>query len=101
LAPSTSKAWRRLLIISGVLSFLLPLSTIISTGVHVANILEKGGQYSSAAAAGAVIGGGLVSGLMGIMGFFLGAVFLVIGLLVGRDKQVIYIQASPPSADKF
>ena len=96
-APSAAKAWRRLLITSGVLSFLLPLSAIVFTGSHVAGTLEKGGEYAGAAAAGAAIGGGLVSGFMGILGFFLGAVFLVIGLLVGRDKQVVYVQAPPSS----
>ena len=96
MAPSAAKAWRRLLITSGVLSFLLPLSAIVFTGSHVAGTLEKGGEYAGAAAAGAAIGGGLVSGFMGILGFFLGAVFLVVGLLVGRDKQVVYVQAPPP-----
>ena len=98
MAPSAAKAWRRLLITSGVLSFLLPLSAIVFTGSHVAGTLEKGGEYAGAAAAGAAIGGGLVSGFMGILGFFLGAVFLVIGLLVGRDKQVVYVQAPPPAS---
>ena len=97
MAPSAAKAWRRLLITSGVLSFLLPLSAIVFTGSQVASTMEKGGEYAGAAAAGAAIGGGLVSGFMGILGFFLGAVFLVIGLLVGRDKQVVYIQAPPPA----
>jgi len=82
-----------LLIVSGILSFLLPLAAIVLTGSHVSGTLEKGGEYAGAAAAGAVIGGGLVSGCMGLLGFFTGAVFLVIGLLVGRDKQVIYVQA--------
>jgi hypothetical protein len=88
-APTGAKAWRRLLITSGVLSFLLPLSAIVFTGSQVAGTLEKGGEYAGAAAAGAAIGGGLISGIMGVVGFFLGAVFLVIGLLTGRDKQVV------------
>jgi hypothetical protein len=95
-APSAGKAWRRLLITAAVLSFLLPLSALFLAGSHVAGTLEKGGEYAGAAAAGAAIGGGLVSGFMGVIGFFLGAVFLVIGLLVGREKQVVYIQAPPP-----
>ena len=97
-APSAAKAWRRLLITSGVLSFLLPLSAIVFTGSHVASNMLRGGEYAGAAASGAAIGGGLVSGFMGILGFFLGAVFLVIGLLVGRDKQVICVQAPPPAS---
>jgi hypothetical protein len=93
-SPSASKAWRRLLITAAVLSFLLPLSGIVFTGSHVATTYERGGQYSGAAAAGAAIGGGLVSGFMGVVGFFLGAIFLTVGLLVGRDKQVVYINGS-------
>ncbi|MFO1344465.1 MAG: hypothetical protein U1F05_15275 [Burkholderiales bacterium] len=93
-APSVAKAWRRLLITSGVLSFFLPLSAILFTGSHVAGTLEKGGEYAGAAAAGAAIGGGLVSGFMGILGFFLEPYFLSC-LLVGRDKQVVYMQAPP------
>lgn len=98
MAPSAAKAWRRLLITSGILSFMLPLSTLLFTGSHVASAVEKGGEYAGAAAAGAMIGGGLVSGIMGIVGFFLGAVFLVIGLLVGRDKQIVYVQGTPPDS---
>jgi hypothetical protein len=95
MAPSASKAWSRLLISSGLLSFLLPLSAMVFTGSQVAKTIEKGGQYVDAATAGVAIGGGLVSGFMGILGFFLGAVFLVIGFLVGRDKQIVYVQAVP------
>jgi hypothetical protein len=94
-AQSVSKAWSRLLITSGLLSFLLPLSAMVFTGTQVAKTIEKGGQYVDAATAGAAIGGGLVSGFMGILGFFLGAVFLVIGFMVGRDKQIVYVQAAP------
>jgi len=54
-APSVAKAWRRLLITSGVLSFFLPLSAILFTGSHVAGTLEKGGEYAGAAAAGAAV----------------------------------------------
>lgn len=97
MAPSTAKAWRRILITLAVLSFLLPLSGIVFTGAHMTEAATAGGKYSGAAATGAMIGGGLVSGIMGIVGFFLGAVFLVIGLLVGRDKQIVYVQA-PPAA---
>jgi hypothetical protein len=89
MAPSAPKAWRRLLITAAVLSLLLPLSAIFVTGSHVVGAVDKGG----AAATGAAIGGALVSGFMGFLGFFLAAVFLVVGLLVGRDKQIVYVQA--------
>ena len=95
LSKSASKAWRRLLITSAVLSFLLPLSGVIYTGSFMAAHVDKADKYAGAAAAGAAIGGSLVSGFLGFVGFFLGVVFLVIGLLVGRDKQIVYVQAPP------
>ena len=95
MAKSAPKAWRRLLLTSAVLSFLLPLSGIIYTGSFMAAHVDPGAEYAGAQAAGAAIGGGLVSGILGFIGFFLGVVFLIIGLLVGRDKQVIYVQAPP------
>lgn len=72
---------------------------MIYTGSFMAKHVDSGAQYAGAQAAGAAIGGGLISGVMGFVGFFLGVVFLVIGLLVGRDKQVIYVQA-PASPDE-
>lgn len=93
MAPSPGKAWRRLLITAAILSFLLPLSAIVFTGSHVAGVMEQGGKHAGAATAGAAIGGTFISGFMGIVGFFLGAIFLVVGLLVGREKQVVYVQA--------
>lgn len=95
LAKSASKAWRRLLLTSAVLSFLLPLSGVIYTGSFMATHVDPADKYAGAAATGVAIGGGLVSGFLGFVGFFLGVVFLVIGLLVGRDKQIVYVQAPP------
>lgn len=97
-APVAAKAWRRLLISSAVISFLLPLSGLIYTGSFLAT-MDSSGEHSGAATAGAVIGGGLVSGFLGFVGFFLGIALLVVGLLVGRDKQVVYVQASPTSPE--
>jgi hypothetical protein len=88
-APRAGKAWRRLLILSGLMAFMLPLSGVIYTGSYIAANTSQSG----AATAGAAIGGTLVSGALGFIGFFLGVIFIVIGLLVGRDKQVIYVQA--------
>lgn len=94
-APRPGKAWRRLLVMSGIAAFMLPLSGIIFTGSHLATNLS--GAHSGAEKAGAAIGGTLVSGFLGFVGFFLGVIFLVIGLLVGRDKQIVYVQAPPIS----
>lgn len=93
-APTTGKAWRRLLLTCSVLSFLLPLSGIIYTGSFMASHTQTGAE-----AAGAAIGGGLVSGVLGFIGFFIGVVFLIVGLLVGRDKQVVYVERAPSSSE--
>lgn len=95
LAKSAAKAWRRLLLTLAILSFLLPLSGVIYTMNFVATQVDSTEEYAAAATAGAVIGGGVVSGFLGFVGFFLGVVFLIIGLLVGRDKEIIYVQAPP------
>lgn len=100
LSISAAKAWRKLLLSSSLLSFMLPLSGLIYTGSFMATQLDPDAEYAGAQAAGAAIGGGLISGFMGFVGFFLGIVFLIIGLLVGRDKQVVYIQAPPQSTSE-
>lgn len=94
-AKCAAKAWRRLLLTSAVLSFLAPISAIIYTGSFMATHVDTTSEYAGAQAAGAAIGGGLISGFMGFVGFFLGVVFLIIGLLVGRDKQVVYVERLP------
>ncbi|MCU5783198.1 hypothetical protein MA04_02498 [Alcanivorax balearicus MACL04] len=94
-AKSPAKAWRRLLLSSAVLSFLAPISAIIYTGSFMATQIDTASEYAGAQAAGVAVGGGLISGFMGFVGFFLGVVFLIIGLLVGRDKQVVYIERQP------
>lgn len=91
-AKSAAKAWRRLLLSTAVMSFLLPISAIIYTGSFMATQVDTTSEYAGAQAAGAAIGGGLISGFMGFVGFFLGVVFLIIGLLVGRDKQIVYVE---------
>ena len=93
MAPSASKAWRRLLITCAILSLLLPLSGLVYTGNYLATNIDPKAEYAGAQAAGAALGGGLLSGILGFVGFFLGVVFLIIGLLVGRDKQVVYVRA--------
>ncbi|MCP2023597.1 UNVERIFIED_ORG: hypothetical protein J2Y76_004512 [Pseudomonas reinekei] len=95
-APRAGKAWRRLLITSGVVSFMLPLAGIVFTGSHIVKNVNPSTGHSGAEAAGALIGGTLVSGFLGFVGFFLGVIFCMVGLLVGRDKQIVYVQATLP-----
>ncbi len=90
-APTAGKAWRRLLVACGVGCLLLPLSTMIFSGSVAA------GQASGAAAAGSALGGAFLTGAAGIVGFFLGAVFLIVGFLCGRSPQVVYVQVQAPA----
>lgn len=71
-AKSPAKAWRTLLLTSAVFSFFLPLSEIIYTGSFMATQVDTTSEYAGSQAAGAAIGGGLISGLMGFVGLFLG-----------------------------
>lgn len=64
-AKSAAKAWRRLLLSSAILSFLMPISGIIYTGSFMATQVDTTSEYDGAQAAGAAIGGGLVSGIYG------------------------------------
>ena len=78
---SSEQAWKRLLITASILTFLLPVSSMLFTGIF---ILEQTSGTSEAA--GGLIGGALVTGITGVFGFFMGAVFLIIGLLI-KDKK--------------
>ncbi|MFA1011692.1 MULTISPECIES: hypothetical protein [Pseudomonas syringae group] len=48
--PTAGKAWRRLLVMSGIAAFMLPLSGIIFTGSHIATNLS--GAHSGAEKSG-------------------------------------------------
>ncbi len=71
----------------------LPLSTMVFAGSVATEAAAAAGEHAAAAATGVVIGGGLITVFAGFLGFFLGAVFLVVGFLIGRDKQVVVVQA--------
>jgi hypothetical protein len=72
-------AWGRGLLAAGLLCFALPLAAILFTGVVGAD--SVGGAVGNAQKAGAMIGtaigGGIVTIASGLIGFFLGLIFLV------------------------
>lgn len=82
LAPTAGKAWRYLLICCALLALAMPLSSMIFAGNHFVESSAQG----AGAAAGSAIGGGLAAAMTGVVGFFLAAIFLIIGLLVGKDR---------------
>lgn len=79
---SSKQAWKRLLITAAILSFLLPVSSMLFTGIFIAE--ETSGR---AEAAGGLVGGALVTGITGVFGFFMGVIFLIIGLLIKDEKE--------------
>lgn len=82
-SKSPINAWRKLLISNACLSFALPISIFIFTSSAMSKFMDKGPNIKAAAIAGA---GGITMIVFGILGFFLGAILLIIGLVVCKDK---------------
>jgi len=97
-APTPGKAWRRTMVTAAVLSFCMPISVFVSSIVLG---LTTGAGENGASMAGAAVGGTLATGMAGVIGFFLGAVFLVIGLVSGREPKVVYVQQLDRNPDRF
>ncbi len=81
LTDTAARAWRWYLMISASLCFLLPISTMIYSGLYLS---ETSG---AAAQAGAFFGGALATIVTSIFSFFLGIIFLVIGFQVGNKTK--------------
>lgn len=80
-AATAGKAWRRLLLSCAIFALMIPLSTFVMSSAQVSGMGGEG-------AAGAAIGGGVVTAMTGFVSIFLAAIFLIIGLLVGKDRPV-------------
>lgn len=74
---------------AGVLSLCLPLAAFVMPAVHV----SKAEAEWQAVVAGASLGGTVA--VAAVIGLFLAAIFLVSGLLSGRDPKVVYVQQAP------
>jgi len=81
-APTARIAWGRLFLLNGLVSLAAPLAGIAYSAIMAKHITEQ--THSSAAATGAGIGGVLITGALGFVGFFLAAIFLVISFLALR-----------------
>jgi hypothetical protein len=90
-APAVSAAWKQLLLSSGLLALLLPIAGMIYGGTYLAKL----GSTSVAATAGAAIGGGLVTGVLGFVGFFLGIVLLMAGFLIKVRETATFEDTTP------
>lgn len=75
-----ARAWRWQLIISGCLCFVLPLATLIFSTQQ-----ESGAR---------MLVGVVATGVLGFVAFLFGLALLVVGLLVGRNPNVVVIQSN-------
>ncbi|MDB2668651.1 hypothetical protein N9Y74_02065 [Alphaproteobacteria bacterium] len=88
LSPRPAKAWRRMFIILALVSFTMPLASMVFAVGGVSQ------TDSGAEVAGAAIAGGLMSIISGVFSFFMGGLSLIIGLLIGRDPKVVVVHST-------
>lgn len=93
-APQARVAWGRGMLLSGLLCLALPLVTVAITVVLGSLTMEAAGS-SDAARAGAALGAGLGGGIMtvftGIVGFFLGLIFLISAYFLLRSPRTVFV----------
>ena len=82
-----ARAWRHLLIPSGILSLVRPLAALVTTGRMASATAAKGGQMAELEAGAYAVGGTLFAVVVGFFGVILGAIFLTVGLLVGKKAK--------------
>ncbi len=91
-APTIRRAFGRGFLSLGAASFLLPISTMLLSGRVTMELVDA--SNDAATAVGATIGTGLMTGMSAFIGFFLGAVFLIIGLVLtlGGRREVVVVE---------
>ena len=82
-----ARAWRHLLIPSGILCLVLPFGALVATGRMASATAAKGGQMAEFEAGAAAVGGTIFALVVGFFGVILGGIFLTIGLLVGKKPK--------------
>jgi len=82
-----ARAWRHLLIPSGILSLVLPLAALVTTGRMASAAAAKGGEMAELEAGAYAAGGTIFAIVIGFFGLILGAIFLAVGLLVGKNPK--------------
>lgn len=94
-APTFRRAFGRLFLLVGSAVFMLPISALILSGRVASDMVgtaEQGTEALTAIGAGAA--GVAVTGLASFVGFFLGAILLLIGLVLslGGRREVLVIE---------
>jgi hypothetical protein len=100
-APTVRRAFGRGFLLTGVAVFVLPLSMMMLSG-RVANQMMAEEGANGATALGAGIAGTMATGLAGFVGFFFGAVLLIIGLVLslGGRREVYVVERPAPATGR-
>ncbi len=96
LAPSMRRAFGRGFLALGAAVFFLPLSAMLISGAAFNEVVGTASDTDKGmAAVGAGLAGGAITAAAAIIGFILGTIFLITGLVLslgGRREVVIYDQ---------
>jgi hypothetical protein len=94
IAPNIRRAFGRSFLLLGAAVFLLPLSTMVLSGVTLNETVEGVAEADKVyAAVGGVLAGGLMTAAAGFIGFVLGSILLLVGLVLslGGRREVVVI----------
>ena len=97
-APTIRRAFGRGFILLGAAVLALPLSVMLLSGRTTSDMMAASEGGTVAEQAGAAIGSGIASiamtGVSAIIGFFLGAIFIIIGLVLalGGRREVVVVK---------
>lgn len=100
-APTVRRSFGRGFLLLGACVFLLPISTLVLSSVAFSEVMA-GADESSQGAVGAGLTGGLMTGFAGFIGFVMGSVLLLIGLVLslGGRREVIVVESPVHKAVK-
>ena len=102
-APTMRRAFGRGFLITGVCIFILPLSSLVLSGVVMNETVNAASEADKGyAVIGSGIAGGLFTGLASLVGFFLGTAFLITGLILslGGRREVTVVQSPKRRSSK-
>lgn len=99
-APTIRRAFGRGFLFLGVSVFALPLSTILLSGRVSSDMMTNvAADERAMTAVGSGLAGVVLTGAAGFIGFFLGTIFLILGLVLslGGRREVVVVErpASP------
>jgi hypothetical protein len=99
-APTIRRAFGRGFLLLGASVFALPLSVMMLSG-RVASDMMAESTSTGATAVGAGIAGTMMTGAAGFVGFFFGAILLLIGLVLSLGgRREVYVIERPATGGR-